>query len=199
MEFSGVRTRDLTFLQQTLAGLALDTKHNDNGPSDSGKAGLNIQRLLNAWLFLNILHFCTLLGLAELGRRKRAANILLAVNAGLRSPIEVLTEHLQEHPSGSSVHSDYGSEGSPYQHGTPREAPHSPILSPDQRLSLLIPEPIIDRTHSAPETKRMRKGDIYAGLCFTLVVFAWILFLATAWVKLRTKKEREGTPSMWNI
>ncbi|KAF7969337.1 hypothetical protein HWV62_27661 [Athelia sp. TMB] len=174
---------------QTLAGLALDTKH----ASPNGKAGLNIQRLINAWVVLAALHFCMLLALGELDRRRKAANVLLAVNARLRSPVEILTEDLDEVHSEASVHSDYGTEGSVHQHGTPREAPHPSSSLPDQRLSLLIPEPMIARSQSPVQSKRMRQGDIYAVLCFMLIVFAWVLFLATAWVRLRSKAERGGT------
>lgn len=162
--------------------------------------GLNIQRLLNAWLFLNVLHFCTLLALAELDRRKKAANLLLAANTQLRPPPEILAEDLEETHSEPSIPSDYGAEGSAYQHGTPRDALSASNSSPNQGLSLLVPEPADGiTTPSALESKRMRQGDIYASMCFILIVFAWVLFLVTAWVRLRTKAEREGRTSLWNL
>lgn len=180
---------------QTFAGLALDAKHKKGDAPHgtpvppSGRTALNIQHLFNAFLVLNVLQFCALLFLAHLDRQRKAANIL-AVNSHLRSPVGILTGDLDRDHIESSTHSDYGSESSIHIHEPAREGPLPSASSPDQRLSLLIPNFVASRSR---KSKRIQAGHVYAGLCLMLIVFAWVLFLVTAWLRLRSKAERGGT------
>jgi hypothetical protein len=43
-----------------------------------------------------------------------------------------------------------------------------------------------------PKTNQVKRGELFAGLSAALVLFAWVLFLVTAWLRLRSKAEREA-------
>jgi hypothetical protein len=38
----------------------------------------------------------------------------------------------------------------------------------------------------------VRRGEFFTCVSVTLVVFAWVLFLVTAWLRLRSKVEQGG-------
>jgi hypothetical protein len=74
---------------------------------------------------------------------------------------------------------------------------HTPLLS-DARISYFTEDAIeySQRSHAnPPKEKVVRRGELFAGLSAALVVFAWMLFLVTAWLKLRSKAERGGSTS----
>lgn len=41
----------------------------------------------------------------------------------------------------------------------------------------------------------VRRGEVFALLSGTLIALAWILFMGTAWYRLRSKEERGGSGS----
>lgn len=47
----------------------------------------------------------------------------------------------------------------------------------------------------AHSTSEVRRGNIFASMSICLIVLTWLLFLGTAFLKLRSKKERTGSPS----
>lgn len=199
---------------QTFAGLALDTKHTNsreqstpNIPPRSDLA--SIQYLLNTFLVLNILQFLALLGLAYLDRRRKLA-MAAATSIGTHGVVQH-SGRFRSDPSEtpkSEFAIDDGNEGSIHLPLAAREGPYPSTSSPEQTLPLLLSESerpffmVQPRTYTpcpspppilrddAPRTKRIKSGELFAGLCVALIAFAWALFLGTAWLRLRSKAER---------
>lgn len=194
---------------QTFAGLALDKK-SKGSPSTPSRSGLAaIQYLLNAFLFLNILHFLGLMGLAELDRRRKLANSLTSSFRGHSG--QRADESSQSTPtspkSGDHAEDEDDMEGPIRLPLSAREGPFPSTSSPEQSITLLVPNSDRpDSTAPGPEqitnphpsvlgsqgTKRARRGEFFAGICAAFIVFAWVLFLVTAWLRLRSKSERGG-------
>ena len=152
---------------QTFAGLSLDTKFSkdkDQFPSRSGTTA--IQLLLVVWLILNVTHFCGLLILAHLDRQRKAV-----IEKG-----SVILETLDEaeEPSDSSTTEQIDVD--------PQTPPSDEPDSDDLR------SPPTDKLH---ETKQVTRGKIFAVFCAVFIIFAWVLFLVTAWLRLRSKKDRK--------
>lgn len=38
----------------------------------------------------------------------------------------------------------------------------------------------------------VRRGELFSVMCGVLIAFAWVLFMVTAWLKLRSREERGG-------
>lgn len=171
---------------QTFAGLALDTKFSkDKDQSTPTRSGTTaIQWLLIVWLILNVTHFCGLLVLAHLDQQRN-----VAIEKG-----SVILETLDEaeEPSDSSAIEQAGVD-----HNNDEFAEGS-IHLPQAPLSDENLEPDSNGQHSPPtdelhETKRVKRGEFFAGLCAVFIVFAWVLFLVTAWLRLRSKKDRNNS------
>jgi hypothetical protein len=193
-------------IMQTFSGMALDSHHTRSQedppgvPSNSEPSA--VQRLLNTFAFLNVLHFIVLVVLFFLDRRRKRALNSISQNDGPLGGI--LTDDFNEDQSGLPKSAEYAdhtmaTEGSTYlptsvSWATPHE--QSPLLS-DREESYTggLAEPA--RPHQLPQLKQydVRRGRVFAGLSAALVVFAWVLFLATAWSRLRSKSQREGTPA----
>jgi len=152
-----------TVIMQTLAGLELDT-------GGGGQAA--IQYLLNAFLCLNVFQFMALMALAYLDRRKKAAAAVASIHS------ETISEDSDEDQPSSphTVNDADNNEG-----------------ADSIRLCLLPGEGHSSSTsfptHSS-KAKRGRRGELFAGLSLALIVLSWMLFLFTAWIKLRSKVER---------
>ncbi|KAA1471473.1 MFS general substrate transporter [Dentipellis sp. KUC8613] len=71
----------------------------------------------------------------------------------------------------------------------PEPAPSQTLEHPDLQGPEIAAESEEDL---ALEPERRRRGKFFAVSCVVLIVFAWVLFLVTAWMKLRSKREREG-------
>jgi len=185
-------------IMQTLAGLTLDTEPQRSSP---GKAALEapsrsgipaIQRLLNTFLFLNVLHFLTLVALSYLDRRRKAA---LASAMSIHGyPDRMMPDVLGEHEPGTPESVDIDLPPSIREELLPSTASHeqTPLLSDTER-SYFTENPAASnrrRQINIPKTKQVRRGELFAGLSAGLVVFAWVLFLVTAWLRLRSKAER---------
>lgn len=194
---------------QTFVGLTLDTtlKGSPEGgiPSRSGLAA--IQYVLNAFLVLNILQFIALVGLAHLDRRRKLA-IAVATSIGTHGETPSSNEFLPSHsgiPRSQFVVDDGNQDSIRLPIGA-REGPYPSTSSPEQRLPLLMsgsegslfmvqpqsytPSPPPTIRGDTQRTKRIKRGELFAGLCFALIAFAWALFLGTAWLRLRSKAER---------
>lgn len=171
---------------QTFAGLALDTKFskdkNQSTPSRSGTTA--IKWLLVAWLILNIAHFCGLLVLAHLDQKRKAAIAQATV-------LPETTEEVEE-PLDPSAHEQGGVHGDnvEFAEGSIR-LPQTP--SPDEILGPDSDAPHSHSTSGLQKTKQVKRGEFFAGLCAVFIVFAWALFLVTAWLRLRSKKDRQNS------
>lgn len=174
---------------QTLAGLSLDVKNKGNS-----KNSASIQRLLNTFVVINVLQFLGILGMFHLDRRQKKA--IAAVRADCcRQPASV-----QSSPSireGTKLtRSVWASTQS-----SRRLSISSVSSSEDEQL--LGPDDV-DQTYrtdtnprgccSRPARKTMKeiiwRGELFVRLSGGLIIFAWVLFMAVAWTKLRSKTER---------
>jgi hypothetical protein len=151
---------------QTFTGLWLDLKKGKDGNQQEGPPvnDVRLQWLLNTFTFFNILQLAGIAGLAYLDRRKRSS-----MDPGTVSGDD---ERLSQS----------------------RPLLHSPHDSPTDEVHLIPPQlrhnrPTLSDQVSAAEAKR---GKVFATICLTAVLFAWVSFLATSFVKIRSKHDREG-------
>lgn len=196
---------------QTLAGLALDTQQGSPGnvtPGVPSRGSLvAIQHLLNTFVVLNIFHFLALMALAHLDRRRMAA---VASAASMHD--EIVPDDLYEEHTGSPKSGDYaedsGDAGGPIRLPlSAREEPLPSVILPQQTPLLMTDMDRSSFVETPPETnqrlritpsdppksKQERRGGLFAGFSAALIVFAWALFLVTAWLRLRSKAERGGS------
>jgi hypothetical protein len=179
---------------QTLAGLALDTKHDTKhqgstgesmpgGPSHGSQRA--VQHLLNAFAMLNVLHFLSLFFLAHLDRRKKAAQAAEFIPSIHVSHGEIMTNDANQPKSTNNTNDITDAGGSIRLPPSDREGPFPSAASSERT-------PLLPGRENAPKPKEVKRGELFVALCTTLVVFAWVLFLVTAWSRLRSKAEREG-------
>jgi hypothetical protein len=190
---------------QTFAGLALDTKRKaspeQGAPKFPTSGGLTaIQYLLNIFLVLNILQFLSLVGLAHLDQRRK----LTAAAASIAIDDEVEPSDEFNHPRTPKSGFAEGVGGGGGDEDNLPEEPFPSTSSPEQRLPLLLPNThfLVQSRESSqspppiandlPQKKGIKRGELFAGLCVALIAFTWALFLGTAWIRLRSKTEREG-------
>lgn len=190
-------------MTQTLSGLWLDSKKKE------GKAGSlttpsgndsRLQWLLNGFLFVNFLHLVAIWGLSYLNeRRQNSRKVETAQSeadededhqgASSSSPGVGGPSSVQYPPSRSS------SEGAPDgEHTT------SPLLHPSNASSVYqgygthlgpnrSPQ---DTLMGATTPSEVKRGRFFALSCGGTVVFVWVLFFVTSFLKIRSRQEREG-------
>ncbi|KAF9015224.1 major facilitator superfamily domain-containing protein [Cyathus striatus] len=171
-------------LFQTLAGISLDKSvKNKSIYQHSTASNTGIQRLLNIFLFLNILHFMGILALAYLQRRKtqRTMHPRLQSDSVSGSVDEFSVRRSFRRLSRSaSQFFDI----------------HRPLLDnpePHRRYSSI--GNAYSRSYSRPSkddlitTGEIKRGEVFAFICAVLIVAAWILFLGTAWYKLGNRHD----------
>jgi len=141
--------------------------------------------------------------LAQLDRRRKAA---VAFAASIRGSLgERTSGDFDEDESRIGRHAeDEAGEGSIRLPLSAREQPLPSTTSPVQR-PLLVSD--MERSHFAEDpvdptprlqgtaphkSNQARRGELFAVLSAALIVFAWVLFLVTAWSRLRSKAERGG-------
>jgi hypothetical protein len=147
---------------QTLAGLSLDVSKQDT----------TMQYLLNTFVALNILQFFSILAMAYLdGLRQRKT---LPRHTGLEIR---LTKSLDDRMIDGNLS---GEERALLFESTP----HS------QYSSASTARPYVLKEDNFELDRRVRRGEFFVKLCGGLIVLAWVLFLTTAWMRLRSKKER---------
>jgi len=159
---------------QTLAGLTLDTQDKNSATQ------LAMQRLLNIFFIFNVFHILTIVGLALLQRRKDSADA--------ESPRQV-SEHMSPLISPSSPTMNRGS------------VRLSSEINAEEVQSLL-------QVSNTPNSARInhtsgirqgmkddkimmgvkRRGTIFVICCAGLILFAWVLFMGTAYTKLGSGK-----------
>lgn len=168
----------------------------------SKKNGARLQWLLNGFLFVSILHLVAVWGLGYLNERKQNAQKEEVRHeregedadeerrgaSGTASGVDGPSSSPDLSPRGPSDQTTGGG------HTT------SPLLRP--RGASLVYQSY--GTHTRPRQPQdttlmgatapveVRRGKLFASLCAATVVFAWALFLITSFVKIRSKREREG-------
>lgn len=158
---------------QTLAGIWLD-----NGVADptlpKRDNALAIQHLLYAFLFFNFLQLISLEGLRYLDKRRRGRGLL-----------PYCPEDLLSTP------------GHDPRASTRNNSVASRTTLPPERMPLLshldsdnIP---CGPAHDLRRRSEKRRGYFFAWLSALLICTAWVIFLHTAWLRLRSKEER----GMW--
>lgn len=180
----------------------------------------DIQYLLNAFLILNVLQFIGIVGLARLDRKqKRAAARRLS--ALLPPIVEEDDEPFFDTPDPAKEPGEEDAwpqrdQSSPVLHtkslpGTVRSMRGVPspstAVSDEQSIPLLrsasqassqrnsrylpglispAPSPKLVRTK-----REVRRGEVFSMMSGLLIAFAWVLFMGTAWLRLRSKEERD--------
>ena len=183
----------------------------------------DVQYLLNAFVILNILEILGILGLAHLDHKQRQAasrrsSALLPSTVDESDEDEPRPgkepgtddENWQAEASEHSRHRRSSTFSS-------RRAPLPSSSSPEQSIPLLdghsrsstvrgsryLVEAVVEEEEPSRTPVRaakilrtkaeVRRGEVFAVLCGVLIAFAWILFMGTAWLKLRSKEERGGS------
>ncbi|KAI0365233.1 MFS general substrate transporter [Pilatotrama ljubarskyi] len=184
----------------------------------------DIQYLLNAFLILNLFEILGIIGLARLDRKQKEATAR-RMSSLLPSTIEESDEetdspHHGKEPGSedehwqaeSSEHSRHRRSSTLSRHlplpsaSTPEQSIpllHGPSRTSTVRGSRYLVEAIVDTEPTDPPAKvkvlrtkaEVRRGELFAVLCGVLIAFAWVLFMGTAWLKLRSREERGGAGS----
>ncbi|TFK57279.1 MFS general substrate transporter [Heliocybe sulcata] len=191
-------------ISQTLAGLSLDLK--------SRASKQPMQYLLDGFLAVNIAEILVLVGLVKLirHRSRAAAESQQRQSAGSRKERSHGRGSVPQTPAVRQSQAPRASTSS--QDSTE----HTPLLGEPERTSqgfetppihqyLILPDEVEDReargsndTTSPPPAvvvtskSEVRRGELAATASAVLVLFAWVLFMVTAWLRLRSKQERGG-------
>ena len=177
----------------------------------------DMQYLLNAFLLLNVFQFGAIIALAHLDRKqkhaeaRRTSALLPPIieeddepfldASSPKEPAEEDEWHQQDQSS-PAVHSKSLPGTIRSLRGIPAP-PAGTTLAVDSSIPLrrsasqsssmrsryLIPG--TPTSGQVVRTKReVKRGEIFALLCGGLIAFAWLLFMGTAWLRLRSKEER---------
>jgi hypothetical protein len=191
---------------QTFAGLSLDIENKSVESEDNSVA---IQHLLNVFAFLNAIQLCGILGLKWLDRRRQAAAASRPVSALLSSELSPETRGRSRYRQLKGQSHDDSADDA----GQEVEDEHGPFpstSSPEQRRPLLphrrsqvsldecqLQEEVDgtgDMKGMAASQSEARRGEYFAISGSLLIVLTWVLFMTTAWLKLRSKTDREKPP-----
>ncbi|EGO01228.1 hypothetical protein SERLA73DRAFT_167350 [Serpula lacrymans var. lacrymans S7.3] len=161
---------------QTFAGLALDSNAK---PRNTGST----QLLLNSFVLFNIFQFMSVLGLTYLDRqRKKAAD-------ALAGPPKLSVVN----PDLDLVDVDVDADAVADEN---EDEQRRPLLTSSARTASTTVasgrgEAALALAIGVPVTPgEIKRGRFFAKACAGLVSFAWVLFLVTAWLRLRSKEER---------
>ncbi|KIK92972.1 hypothetical protein PAXRUDRAFT_829460 [Paxillus rubicundulus Ve08.2h10] len=162
---------------QTLAGIWLDhAKHYLKSPErEDGDA---IGYLLYAFMFFNVLQLISLAGLSHLDKCRRGID---------RHPY--CPEDLNATSPDSASISATQQNSPPQRERTPLLT-HPIALTSDQDLAAWGP----GHNDNVCRSSERRRGCVYACLSVSFICIAWVLFLSTAWLRLRSKEERGAEP-----
>ena len=191
-----------TTITQTLAGLWLDSekkKETTLAAAPSGGDGSRLQWLLNGFLFVNVLHLVAIWALGYLKEKKQNAQN----EAGVQEEGE--DEERRDVPGsepgiGELPASPDLSSQSPSDQISTGDHVTSPLIRPRDVSSVYRSyvtdpqprQPRQDNLMGATTPAEVRRGKVFASLCVATVVFTWGLFLITSFVKIRSRREREG-------
>ncbi|KAF8271368.1 major facilitator superfamily domain-containing protein [Lactarius quietus] len=163
-----------TVISQTLAGLILDKGKEESTTTSS--TDRRDQLLLRTFLVTNGIQLCGILLLWHLKRRRdlstRRRGFLRSLSRG-PDAVETTDGDVNAYEDEGPIPLEQFRSGSPEADGATR--------------SLSSEEPIPVGT---AELSSRRRGMFFGGVCALLVAAAWILFLVTAWLRLRSKSER---------
>jgi len=191
-----------TTITQTLSGLWLDSKKEGKTGSLAIPSDIEprLQWLLNGFLFVNVLHLVSIWGLGYLNERNQNTPKQEAVrNEGDDGDEE---DHRGLSDSSRPSSPDHLRSQSPSGR-TPVAGDHtaSPLLrardvsSVYQSYGTHPPR----RCKSSQDVRggtttpaEERRGKLFALLSAATVLFAWVLFLVTSFIKIRSRREREG-------
>jgi hypothetical protein len=151
---------------QTLAGLLLDIKKQ---PQPGAENSQSLQRLLRVFFFVNIIHLFSIAGLYVLERRETRRE-------------ERIGRPRTAHPVSLS-------------YTGPEHDETQPLLSPSLESELnqrQQEEEHEDETRPAEKPQSTRRGEFFTILSAILIVATWVLFMVTAYLRLRSKRERQG-------
>lgn len=209
---------------QTLAGVALDISKKKPTELNGAQTGdkRDIQYLLNAFLFLNVLQLAGVIGLGRMQRKQReaASQRASALLADLQSEsIEEEEQRISEPPQTKEAKDGESwqptdendpagdcSRGRSCCRATTSNAEEQPLLREPSRIpsytgdTRYLVSPLAPRSHSRSSSSVrllrsksvVRRGEMFAALSAVLIAFAWVLFLVTAYFKLRSKEERDS-------
>lgn len=180
----------------------------------------DIQYLLNAFLIFNVIQLCAIVGLARLDRKQKHAATrrmnallppiieeddepLLDTTPPVKEPVDEDAWHRQDPSSPAAQQKSLPGtvrslRGVPSASTAVADEASIPLLrSPSQASSVrnsrylaagLVPASTSGKTF---RTKReVKRGEVFAIICGLWIAFAWILFMGTAWLRLRSKEER---------
>ena len=194
-------------ITQTLSGLWLDfeKKKRDDSRSVtvlSEKGESRLQWLLNGFLFVSVLHLMAIRGLGYLNERKQQTqNEAAAQNEGEdedeeRRGVSGSASGIDEPLLSPDLPSQSPSDQTPAgEHTT------SPLLHPMDVSFVYQSYGTHPRPHrpqqdtvlmGAITPAEVGRGKLFASLCAATVVFTWALFLVTSFIKIRSRREREG-------
>ena len=203
-----------TTIFQTLAGVALDIKTKKPAAESVSLAPHNgddrdIQYLLNAFVILNVVQLFGIFGLRHLNRQQHKTTERLQNT--LLSPF---VEEEDVEPEGGKSPAD---EDSPWENEEPqpvigrkrsmslRISRSASASSPEQHIPLLRSPSQSSSRHGrllsgVPDTpvrirvtkKQLKRGEVFAVVSGLVILLAWVLFMGTAWLRLRSKEERGG-------
>jgi hypothetical protein len=169
---------------QTIAGLVLDSASPRQRTQKGDK--YTTQQLLNVFFGFNILQLLGIIGLSYLDRRRRQA---------VETPENAVGDEEDAERELEEESTFTGGEGDIL------ASEIGPLSSPDSRKPLLGRRPRADSgasyfPSSCPSQgvrghSEIRRGRIFVCLCVILVGSAWVLFLSTAWLRLRSKQQRD--------
>lgn len=180
----------------------------------------DIQYLLNAFVFFNVLQILAILGLAHLDKKQRQA-AARRMNAILPQAVSDSDEEEPPSKKGSgSGDEDWQAEASTSDADTRRRRgslshhirnastatqQSIPLLGGGSRHSTvrgsryLVEAAVAEDSTGAPVTVKIirskpevRRGEFFALLSTLAIALAWVLFMGTAWYRLRSKEERGG-------
>ena len=183
-----------TTITQTLSGLWLDSQKKENTRSllVFFESGSRLQWLLNGFLLVNLLHMGAIRGLSYLNERRQ--------NPLKEGVVQHEVDDEDEECRGVSGPSS--SPNLPSQSTSDRtpggDHTTSPLLRPEavHRDCEILPRPDKPRQDTSPTgattPAEVRRGKFFAVLCAGTVGLTWLLFFVTSFVKIRSRREREG-------
>ncbi|TBU48356.1 MFS general substrate transporter [Dichomitus squalens] len=207
---------------QTLAGLTLDIKKPPTERVLPDQDDEDVQYLLNTFVLFNVLEVFAIVGLAYLDHKQKERVVRRTSTINLPgSPDDSEGEDSAVKPARTEGGDDWQTErsadspahmrrGSSFSR-LPRASPSSseqniPLLgggahTSTPRGSRYFNDAAVlgstgDRPVKARRTRRTRgevgRGEVFAIMSGMLIASAWVLFMGTAWYRLRSKEDRGG-------
>lgn len=133
-----------------------------------------IQHLLNIFFGLNVLQLLSIIMLAGLQRRQDIAAALAAAM-------------YRRTASNSREASTDGRRKSPDTRTHSTAIEEQPLLGDSHRRYSSSASQIRLSRDEVEARKEQKRGEVFVAICASLIIFAWVLFLGTAWFRLGKK------------